>query len=277
VTLSARNLSMTDPGNRSLLAFFALVFALSVPFWVSGAVTGIQLTPDLPLSSFIWVCPVLAASILVYREGGAAGVAAFLRRSFDYERIWDKRWFIPTLLLLPGVYATTFLVIRALGLPVPPVQFPLLVALGWFLGYFVAGQCEELGWSGYALDPLQARWKALEASLLLGAVWVTFHLVPLVQSGRGPGWITWWSLATLAQRVLFTWLYNNTGGSVFATALFHATGNLAQIGPFLDFGPGGYPLDAQRISALLLAGVAVAVVAIWGPRWLTWGDVRRET
>jgi membrane protease YdiL (CAAX protease family) len=268
VTSSAQPL-MSGPDRRSPLAFFGLVFALSIPFWVIGAATGIQLTPNLPISAFIWVCPVLAAAILVYREGGGRGVAAFLRRSFDYGRIRDKHWLIPALLLLPGVYVATWLVMRALGLPVPSPQLPLLAALGWLLAYLVAGQGEELGWSGYALDPLQARWNAFGASLLLGGAWVLFHLVPLAQGGRAPEWIAWWSLATLAQRVLFTWIYNNTGGSVFAAALFHAMGNLAQIGPFLDFGPGGYPLDAQRISALLLVAVAVAVIAIWGPRLLT--------
>jgi hypothetical protein len=58
------------------------------------------------------------------------------------------------------------------------------------------------------------------------------------------------------------------GGSVFATVVFHATGNLAQIGPFLDFGPGGYPLEAQRIAAVLFVVVAVVVTAVWGPRTL---------
>lgn len=259
----------TDSGNRSPQAFFALVFVLSIPFWVVGAATGRQLTADLPISSFIWICPVIAAAILVYRVLGTAGVVALLRRSFDYERIQVKVWYVPTILLLPGMYVATYWVMHALGLPLPSVQFSLLAALAWFLAYFVAGQCEELGWSGYALDPLQARWTALGASLLLGAVWVAFHLVPLVQGHRSPEWIAWWALATLALRVLYTWLYNNTGGSVFATALFHATGNLAQIGPFLDFGPGGFPLDAQRIAALLLTVLATVVALVWGPRTLT--------
>jgi hypothetical protein len=41
--------------SRSPLKFFVLVFALSIPFWVLGAVTGRQLSPDLPVSSLIWV------------------------------------------------------------------------------------------------------------------------------------------------------------------------------------------------------------------------------
>jgi membrane protease YdiL (CAAX protease family) len=255
-------------GNRSPLTFFVLVFLLSVPFWAVGAATGLQLTPDLPVSSFIWVCPVIAAALLVYRENGATGVAALLRRSVDYARIRAKVWYVPTVLLLPGIYAATYGVMHLVGLPLPTVQVPVLAALGWFFGYFVAGQAEELGWSGYALDPLQERWSALGASLLLGLIWAAFHLVPHVQGHRGPEWIAWWSLATVALRVLYTWLYNNTGGSVFATVVFHATGNLAQIGPFLDFGPGGYSLAAQRIAALLLMAVAVVVTVVWGSRTL---------
>jgi membrane protease YdiL (CAAX protease family) len=263
-----RHMPTTDPGDRSPLAFFVLVFVLSVPFWAVGAATGLQLTPDLPVSSFIWVCPVIAASLLVYREHGTAGVAALLRRAFDFARIQAKVWYVPTVLLLPGIYAATYGVMRLVGLPLPTVQFPALAALSWFFGYFIADQCEELGWTGYALDPLQARWSALGASLLLGAVWVAFHLVPLLQGHRAPEWIAWWSLATVALRVLYTWPYNNTGGSVFATVVFHATGNLAQIGPFLDFGPGGYPLAAQSIAALLLVTAAVGVTVVWGPRTL---------
>jgi membrane protease YdiL (CAAX protease family) len=170
--------------------------------------------------------------------------------------------------LLPGVYAATYVVMLAMGLPRPVAQLPLLATFAWLLAYFVAGQGEELGWSGYALDPLLARGNALGASLLLGAVWAAFHVVPHLQGNRAPAWIAWWSLATVALRVLYTWLYANTGGSVFATVLFHATGNLAQIGPFLDFGPGGYPLEAQRIAALLLVVVAVVVTVVWGPRSL---------
>jgi membrane protease YdiL (CAAX protease family) len=258
----------TDPGDRSPLAFFVLVFVLSVPFWAVGAATGLQLTPDLPVSSFVWVCPAIAASLLEYRERGTAGVAALLRRSVDYARVQDKRWYVPAVLLLPGIYAATYGVMRLVGLPLPTVQIPVLAAVGWFFGYFIAGQCEELGWSGYALDPLQARWTALGASLLLGTVWVAFHLVPLLQAHRAPEWIACSSLATVALRVLYTWLYNNTGGSVFATVVFHATGNLAQIGPFLNFGPGGYPLAAQRIAALLLVVAAAVVAVVWGPRTL---------
>ncbi len=256
------------PAARSPLKFFLLAFALSTPIWLLGAVTRRQLSADLPVSSFVWVCPAVAASLLVYRESGRAGVARLLRRSFDHRRIRDKRWYLPVVLLLPGVYAAAYGVLWLAGAPLPAVRFPVLAAVAQFAGYLVAAEFEELGWSGYALDPLQARRSALRAGLLLGVVWAGFHYLPLVQHGRSAGWIAWWSLNTVALRVLFTWLYNNTGHSVFAAALFHATGNLAQLGPFLDFGPGGYPYQAQRASALLMAAAAAVVTVAWGPRTL---------
>jgi membrane protease YdiL (CAAX protease family) len=261
-------MTVSGPPRRSPWVFVGLTFVLSVPFWAIGALSGRQLTADLPVSSFIWVCPGIAAALLVYREDGGAGVRALLRRAFDWTRIPPPGWLVAIVLLPPGVYTLTYVVMRAQGLPLPVVQFSLLAALGWFLGFFVAGEAEELGWSGYALDPLQARWGALGAGLLLGLIWVVFHAVPLVQHGRAPVWIAWWALSTVAFRVLVVWIYNNTGQSVFAAALFHALTNLSWIGPFLDFGPAGYPLAAQRISALILAGIAAIVVVAWGPRTL---------
>jgi hypothetical protein len=35
----------------------------------------------------------------------------------------------------------------------------------------VTASAEELGWRGYALEPLQGRLSALHASLILGVVW----------------------------------------------------------------------------------------------------------
>jgi uncharacterized protein len=259
----------TQRGRRSPLRFFVLVFALSTPFWLLGAVTGRRLTADLPISSFIWVCPAVAAWILVYRENGAAGVTELLGSALDVRRVKAKGWFAPALLLTPGVLALTYPVMRWLGLPLPTVRVPVLAAVGVFLGFLVAAEFEELGWSGYALDPLQERWNAFRAAVLLGSVCAVFHYVPLLQQGRSAGWIAWWSLFTVAHRVLITWIYNNTGRSVLAAALMHTMTNLLWIGPFLDFGPGGYPYDAQRISALLMTVAAAAVAVAWGPRTLT--------
>src|SRR5215213_3408320 len=88
---------------RSPLRFFLLVFALSIPFALIGEVTGLQLYPGIPVTALAFVCPATAAAILAYRENGTAAVTTLLRRSFDYKRIEAKVWYVPIVLLIPGI------------------------------------------------------------------------------------------------------------------------------------------------------------------------------
>jgi uncharacterized protein len=249
--------------SRSPLKFFLLVFALSNPFWLIGAVTRLQLLPGLPVSSLMAFCPLIAAVILAYRENKTAGVTELLKRSFDYQRIRAKIWYAPIVLLMPGVMVLSFGLMRVMGLPLPTPQFPILAALVMFLAFFIPALGEELGWSGYVIDPMQDRWNALQASVLLGLVWATWHLVPLVQAHRLPAWIAWWCLSTVASRVLIVWLYNNTGKSVFAAVLYHDISNVSWL-LFPNYGSHYDP----RITGLITAFVAAIVTVIWGPRTL---------
>ncbi|MCD6031566.1 MAG: hypothetical protein K0S78_3740, partial [Thermomicrobiales bacterium] len=106
-------MTLSGTPRRSPWVFVGLTFALSVPFWGIGALSGRQLSADLPVSSFIWVCPGIAAALLVYREDGDAGVRALLRRAFDWARIPSPGWLVAILLLPPGVYTLTYVVMRA--------------------------------------------------------------------------------------------------------------------------------------------------------------------
>ena len=249
--------------SQSPLTFFLLTFVLSSPFWLLGALTDRQFLPGVPVSSLMVLGPLLAASILVYRENKTASVVELLKRSFDYKRIEAKVWYAPIVLLMPGAMAVEYGVLRWLGSPVPPPQFSVLTALVLFLAVFIAALSEELGWMGYAIDPLQARSSALQAGMLLGLAWAAWHVIPLLQAGRAPAWITWWSLATVAQRVLIVWLYNNTGKSVFVTAVYHAMMNVT----WQLFPVNGSFYD-PRITALLVTCVAAIVTVVWGPKTL---------
>jgi len=263
------NLQQTPPQGQSLLgrsplAFFMLVFALAIPFWVIGGLTGFQLLPGLPVTALMAVCPVQAALILAYRENRSEGVTVLLRRAFDYQRITAKIWYAPILLLMPVVMVLSFGVMRLSGTPVPAPLIAVLPTLILCLVFFIAGLCEELGWSGYALEPLQLRMGALKASIVFGSVCAIFHYVALVQADRSVAWIAWWSLSTVALRVIIVWLYNNTGKSVFAVALLHMMFNVTwQL----------FPVDGSyydpRISGSIMALVAVIVIIVWGPRTLT--------
>ncbi len=248
--------------------FFLLVFILSIPFWVAGALTNFQLLPGLPVSALGFICPVLAASILLYRKHGLAGLSGLLKRSFDFRRIKARAWLAPLILLAPAMSALAYGVIRLGGVPVPAPQFTLWMALALLAVFFVAALGEELGWSGYAVDPLQERLGALWASLLIGGIWAVWHFIPLLEARRSPEFIAWWSLGTVAERVIIVWLYNNTGRSVFVAAVFHAMINLTwQL----------FPVDGSfydpRVSGVIAALVALLLVILWGPKTLT----RRKT
>jgi len=112
-------------------------------------------------------------------------------------------------------------VLRLLGEAVPIPQISILEVIALCVVGFFGALGEELGWSGYALDPMQARWGALKASLMLGGFGAVYHYVPLAQAHRSVTWIAWWTLYTVSSRVIMVWLFNHSGKSVFGMALFH--------------------------------------------------------
>ena len=64
-------MAASDP----LVQFFALVFALSTPFWLVGYIaerSDIGLPYQLPVSALQAVCPVLAASICAARRDSSS-------------------------------------------------------------------------------------------------------------------------------------------------------------------------------------------------------------
>lgn len=242
--------------------FFLLAMVLALPAWVLGAMTGVQLLPGLPIAAVSVLAPVLAGLILRWREGGASGAGAFLARALDFRRVPDWRWYAALLLIPLGIGVATFLALRLAGIAVPTPQISPVTVLSLAALFFVAGTCEELGWSGYAIDPLQARWGPLRASLIVGAVWVVFHYVPLAQAHRSVAWIGWWTLGTLSLRVIMVWLYNRTGRSVAGESLFHASTNLVwQLFPISGsfYDPRFYgPILALVAAALVIGGAATS-------------------
>jgi CAAX protease family protein len=249
---------------RSPWLFFALVFLLSIPFALLGFVTRLQLMPGIPISALGFVCPATAALILSFREHGRAGVAALLRRSLEFKRNLRSTWLIPVVLLMPCVALLTYALVRAMHIPHPAPHFPLPASLLLFAAFLIAALGEEIGWSGYAIDPLQERWTALAAAVLLGAIWASWHIVAMVQTGQSAQWIAWGCLDMIATRVIMVWLYDNTGHAVIAVVLFHAIANLT----FKSVFPGG-SYESERIISVILTIIAAIVAVAWGPRTLT--------
>ena len=97
----------------------------------------------------------------------------------------------------------------------------------------------------------------------MGAVWGIWHAVPYLQAERPAAWIAWQCLGSVASRVLLVWIYVNTGRSVFAVILFHATINLS-VFLFPNYGSHYDPF----IVCLIVTFMAGAVAVLWGPSTL---------
>lgn len=252
---------MSMPQPRSLAPFFGLVFALSVPLWLLGyfAASLSDLIPiDLPVSALMAFLPAVAALWLVWREGGKAAAREFLKRSFDYRLIPGAGWYAVALLFMPGTLFLAWLAMTLAGAPLPEPHLPLL-ALPLFLAmFFAAGLGEELGWQGFAFDRMPAHWSALTGTLVIGAVWVAWHLIPYFQLDRSMDWVAWHCGVTLLLRIVTVWLYVNGGRSVFIAALFHAMSNVAFF-MFPNYGSHYDPayffwIVAAAVGAILLLG-----------------------
>jgi uncharacterized protein len=256
--------SLIASPSGSPLSYFLWVFALSIPLWLIGGITGLQLFEGLPASALNAFCPLIAAVILTHRTNGTEGTRELLKRSFDYDRIRNKAWYIPILFLMPGTMVLSYELMRWMALPLPVPRFSVPAAVAMFVAFFIGAVGEEVGWSGYVIDRIQLRWNAFTASALLGVVWAVWHIVPYAQAHRSPAWIAWQCFYTVAARIIIVWLYNNTGNSVFATILHHAISNVS-VFMYPNFGSHYDP----RITGLLTAFAAAIVTVVWGPRTLS--------
>ena len=261
---------------RSPLTFFVLVFALSLLFWLLVGLSG-PLTEHFsmrlpiaipsgfnPVSPLVGgYMPLIAACILVSREGQPGGISRLLKRVFDLKRIRHKIWYVPIIFLNPLIYVLSYWVMLLLGRPLPEPHIPWLTIPIFFVYFFIEAVGEEVGWTGYVTDPLQEQWGALQAGLILGAVTAIWHVIPGLQAHQTLTYIAWQGLFDVAWRILSVWLYNNTGKSVFAIILFHDMYNIGYV-LFPNNGSHYDPAIAFPITAV----IAVIVTFFWGAQTL---------
>ena len=148
-------LSMKSKAPDHPWLFFALIYGLSVPFWILSTQMKKSGLPDnLPVTDIGAVLtPTIAAVILRSREAGASGVRELFRRIFDYSRIEKKRWLVIAIIVFPLLYLITYLAMRVLDYPVATGWNPPPGLVGVFFLFFVAAIAEELGYSAYGRPP----------------------------------------------------------------------------------------------------------------------------
>lgn len=292
-----------------VIAYYALAVGIAwagwVPFGASQAGL-LRLRVPFEIPVLAQYGPSLAAIILVGFEAGKSGIGRLLRPALRWRV--GVQWYAVALLLTPAVLLSVIGLRVLLGADVPDftalgqwhVRFSeqerlLTPSMGLlsFLAEFETrgpwhtllifvilaiangGLSEEFGWRGYALPRLQARRSALVASIALGLLWAFWHTDQdfwrtLFTSGTAafakPLTMV---IVDLPLAVLFTWVYNNTRGSLLLAILFHASYNSTITITDLTWAPPGHlsPLVPETVLGLWV--VALIVVAVYGPARLS--------
>ena len=150
------------------------------------------------------------------------GLRLLGRHIIQFKLGW--RWYGYTLLIVIVGTAGQLTINKLLGNTFNGYLF--LAQLGSFLPLLILGPLsEEIGWRGYALGRLQTRWNALTSSLIVGLVWALWHLPLFMMVGSSQHELgspfAGFLVGMMAVSVLFTWLHNNTTGSIWTAIFFH--------------------------------------------------------
>jgi len=274
--------STHDSGVRSWIDRHRIGTFLAITYAFTWVIQGALLASGMEASwtqsilvGFGGFGPPVGAAVVVWASGGD------LRKWVGQFFRWriGLRWWLAALGLPLVVLAAGVALFVALGGPtdVSALPFPgvYLFVLAW--GTVWGGGQEDLGWRGFMLPLLQERYGAFVSSLLVGVAWAGWHLPlflnPATTHGGWPlSQQLLWGVSILAGSVLWTWMYNSTGGSVLAVAVFHAGINGMGVLHPADtaaMAPGGVPdpwlsLLSEVTGAVPLVAVAIVLVAVYG-------------
>jgi len=231
---------MNAPGiswikKHSLVLYFFLAYAVTWSFHIPLVLSRRGLIEtQIPMSIHYLGAfgPMIAALVLTALTEETPGIRALLGRWFRWRVA--VRYYAFAILGPLGLFALAVLINRLvteawadLSLLGEADYLPYLSPLGtlllWFLTYALG---EETGWRGYALPRLQRKYSAASATLILAILWACWHIPAFfyrdtyIQMGLlgFPMFLVSITFATM----VFTWLYNTTGGSLLLVILFHA-------------------------------------------------------
>jgi membrane protease YdiL (CAAX protease family) len=209
--------------------------------------------------------PLVSALVLLGIISGWSGVRDFLRRIVQWRV--GVQWYVVVLGLPVVIAVATVALGRLLGAEiVPPQAMPPVgdtIATVLFILLYI-GLGEEPAWRGFALPRLMVGRTALAATLILGVFHASWHL-PL--AGVEYDWqnVVPWFMLVMSGAVVFTWVYQNTRGTLLLPILQHTSVNVsAKYLFFPSFGEADILLAWWLLAGLWFV-VAVTLVLVMGP------------
>lgn len=213
-----------------LASFFILVFLLP---WLVWATTIAQqhdvISWHIPQTLAFWLGITIAVYLAAFISGGKKAVRDLLGRIVRVKV--QLKWYGIALFLMPAIAVATMGIFKIFGgelvvgkdIATTSLPFIFLIELWLFL------ITEETAWRGFALPRLQYRYTPLKASIVLGTIWALWHtpLFLIADSFQSSIPYVGFFISTIATTITMTWLFNNTRGSAFLAAIFHASTDVA--------------------------------------------------
>lgn len=219
-----------------LVSFFVLAYGVTWLLWTPMVAAGVPAfsesrhVPSLAALPGIAIGVTGTAFFMTWVTQGGAGIRRLLQRLTT--RQVERRWYAVALLAIPAIELALTAIVVDPGVLRALKPSALLLYPAAFAAHFIFGPLfEETGWRGFALPRMQHRFGPMRASLLLGLLWSGWHFFLYA-----PGWIgdgmpvgllgmVIFVVFTTAISVVFTWLSNNTRGSLLLVMLLHGSVN----------------------------------------------------
>ena len=264
-----------------LFFFYLMAYAFAWLTWLPLVLSqdGLRLWPFRMPSGTIGVGtllgPLLSAFIMTGITEGKPGMTHLLERCI----LWrvPVRWYLFVLLGIPALILLRILVLpgASAAFHAPTPGFVPFYLVNYIVVFILGGPLgEEPGWRGFALPRWQKRCGPLRGTLILGLLWGLWHF-PLFllpgYNGAGTDFVSIgipfidFVIGAMALAVTFTWVFNQTGGSLLLVMLLHASINTA-FNAFLSMLFLSFPGQSSASPALSIVWIVVALSIIVATR-----------
>jgi len=222
------------------IRFFFYTFVISWALFIAAARLPVGGNFAFLLGIFT---PALVAIWLTGWRDGTAGLQALFARVFEWRV--GLQWYVFAIGYMLAIRLAAAVVQRVATGAWPNFSHEAIYLLPAAIILSMPVQAgEEIGWRGYALPRLGARFGYGAGSVILGVLWAFWHFpVFFMLPGNGNYGQSFplFLVGTTALSVAFGWLYIHTKGSVLLAMLMHSAVNqtheivqsgFATIGPF---------------------------------------------
>lgn len=208
-----------------------LVLLLSIPFYLLNKKSN-RLPANLPNSAIMVVVPMLLAILFSSLGWGISLDELFQTFKLDFS---NQIFSILISIIMPLIIyiISRFIFREKMNSQEKPLNIKAnKITLGSsfriLFFYLLGATIEEIGWTSYATQiALEEGWSVFATAIVVAIVWQLWHLVPFKQMGRTNKWILFHSLTAVAYRIMMTYLFVHTNGSIYPEILIHTMINFA--------------------------------------------------